>query len=217
MKNLLIFCLIWTSIQLNAQTKPIAYKSHAGDMDFFLPDAQPEDDFGMPPPRIAKIKKLNDSTIVEYSTEWSGSNFILTDTVVNHPIFSDTTMSLEAIKSHYPKDVKFIDFNKKPKPTPVEKNPIEAEDKKTIVPVVTTKTIEKSKKRKKKRKAKLRHKKKKDIEANRAIVPIVSDTTPPNSLSGLGLLFTIVVGYLVVLLFAYLALRNKKIALIFNR
>lgn len=97
---------------LNAQTKLIAYKSHAGDLDFFIPDAQPDDDYGLPAQRIIKIEKLNDSTIVETTDHFVGD--VITDTVVNHPYFSNTKLSLDDIKArYYRSDIKFEGFDKK--------------------------------------------------------------------------------------------------------
>ncbi len=109
----LIFCLaLLLSYPLAAQTKLIAYKSHAGDLDFFIPDAQPEDDYGMPPPRIVKIEKVNDSTIVETSDVYWNGRYV-TDTVVHHPYFSNPELSLETIKKRYRKDVEFLGFEQK--------------------------------------------------------------------------------------------------------
>lgn len=112
MKYLIFFLALMISYQLSAQTKLIAYKSHAGDLDFFIPDAQADDDYGLPPQRIIKIERLNDSTIVETTDHYAGE--VVTDTVVNHPYFSNTKLSLDDIKArYYRSDIKFEGFNKK--------------------------------------------------------------------------------------------------------
>lgn len=121
MRYLLIFTILFALQQAQAQTKPIAYKSHAGDMDFFMPDKQPQDDFGNPPPRILKIVKINDSTIVEVMSEW-GTTADYTDTVVNHPHFKDPNVNLEEVKEkyRYNENIEFIGFDTE-NPKPIKK------------------------------------------------------------------------------------------------
>jgi hypothetical protein len=107
----LIFALM-SSFSGFAQTKLIAYKSHAGDLDFFIPEAQPEDDFGLPPQRIIKIEKLNDSTIVETTDFHLGQ--VITDTVINHPYFANPETTIEEIKArYYRSDIIFEGFESK--------------------------------------------------------------------------------------------------------
>jgi hypothetical protein len=120
--KLLIFCTLISlcTVTLKAQTKYIAYKSHSGDMDYFMSDEQPEDDFGLPPAQMTKIKKINDSTVVEYAKEW-GSNYTYTDTVVNHIYCSNPNISVDSLKKIYPNDIEFEGFEQKPKEIPIKK------------------------------------------------------------------------------------------------
>lgn len=120
--KLLIFCTLISlcTLTLQAQTKYIAYKSHAGDMDYFMSDEQPEDDFGLPPTRMTKIKKINDSTVVEYAKEWGSPNTI-TDTVVNHIYCSNPNISVDSLKKIYPEGIELEGFEQKPKEMPIKK------------------------------------------------------------------------------------------------
>ena len=120
--KLLIFCTLISlcTVTLQAQTKYIAYKSHAGDMDYFMSDEQPEDDFGLPPARMTKIKKINDSTVVEYAKEWGSPNPI-TDTVVNHIYCSNPNISVDSLKKIYPEGIELEGFEQKPKEMPIKK------------------------------------------------------------------------------------------------
>lgn len=103
------FILVATTT--SAQTKMIAFKSHAGDMDFFVPDAQPEDDFGLPPSRMTRIVRINDSTVVEHAQEYDGVEMI--DTVVNHIYLSNPKIGLDSLKKLYPEDIIFEGFDNK--------------------------------------------------------------------------------------------------------
>jgi hypothetical protein len=121
MKLLILFAITsLCTFTLQAQTKYIAFKSHAGDMDYFIPDEQPEDDFGLPPSQMTKIKKINDSTVVEYAKEW-GSNYTYTDTVVNHIYCSNPNITVDSLKKIYPDDIEFEGFDKEIKKTPLIK------------------------------------------------------------------------------------------------
>ncbi len=111
MKIILLTSFIFISALLHAQTKYIAFKSHSGDLDFFNPDYQPDDDYGLPPARMTKLKKLNDSTIVEYIDEYRQE--LITDTVVNHIFCSNPSISLDSLKKLYPRGVIFEGFEEK--------------------------------------------------------------------------------------------------------
>jgi hypothetical protein len=176
MRYLFILIFLAGYLPSEAQTKPIAYKSHAGDMDFFLPEHQPEDDFGNPAPQIMKFVKINDTTVVEVLNDWGGPDF--TDTVVNHPHFKDPNMSLEEIKTkyHYRDDIKFIGFDKKEttqdKATIEKKSETATESKADAkeVPTMEGKACPKKKVNKKSTK------KNKD---KAMIIPVNIDNTPP--------------------------------------
>jgi len=196
------------SLQIHAQTKPIAYKSHAGDMDFFLPEHQPEDDFGNPPPRIIKFVKINDSTVVEMLDDWG---YGILDTVVNHPHFQDPNASTADIKKKYgyPKDTEFIGFDKKEKPTKkTETTPIEEiktpEDNK---PKACPAPIEELKKRKKGKKKK----EKKQDQASTSIIPANNNFPPNNPGSSVPLLLSLVAAYLCFLGFLVWKRQREKI------
>jgi hypothetical protein len=125
MKLLILFAITsLCTFTLQAQTKYIAFKSHAGDMDYFIPDEQPEDDFGLPPARMTKIKKINDSTVVEYAQEW-GSTIPITDTVVNHIYCSNPKITVDSLKKIYPKGIELEGFEQKNKEMPIQKEKTE--------------------------------------------------------------------------------------------
>ena len=89
-------------------------------MDYFMSDEQPEDVFGLPPARMTKIKKINDSTVVEYAKEWGSPNPI-TDTVVNHIYCSNPNISVDSLKKIYPEGIELEGFDQKPKEMPIKK------------------------------------------------------------------------------------------------
>jgi|GEM_PF-6857537 len=111
--NRLIFCLLILAFGQSpiwGQTKAIAYKSFAGELPFFNPEDLPEDDFGLPPPMMIRLEKLNDSTIVETIRDWDQS--LKTDTVKNHLYIHRQKLSMEELRKRYPKYVEFIGFEK---------------------------------------------------------------------------------------------------------
>ncbi len=111
MKNqLLTFCVLLFATGIFAQTKYIAYKSHSGDMNFFFADLEPDDDFGLPSNQIMKIKKINDSTVIEYAIDY-GSSKTITDTVTNQIYCSDPNIGLDSLKKIY-RGVEFEGFEK---------------------------------------------------------------------------------------------------------
>jgi hypothetical protein len=111
MKNqLLTFCALLFATGIFAQTKYIAFKSHSGDMNFFFADLQPDDDFGLPSNQIMKIKKINDSTVIEYAIDY-GSSKTITDTVTNQIYCSDPNIGLDSLKKIY-QGVEFEGFEK---------------------------------------------------------------------------------------------------------
>ena len=142
MKNqLLTFCALLFATSIFAQTKYIAYKSHSGDMNFFFADLQPDDDFGLPPNEITKIKKINDSTVIEYALDY-GSGKTITDTVTNQIYCSDPKIGLDSLQKIY-RGVKLEGFEKS-KSQSVEKkaenlekpNELKKEQKKSVSPAI---------------------------------------------------------------------------------
>ncbi|WCL80314.1 hypothetical protein PPO43_10020 [Saprospira sp. CCB-QB6] len=114
----LIFCLLALAVwqtPIWGQTKAIAYKSFAGELPFFNPDELPEDDFGLPPPMMIRLEKLNDSMVVETIRDWDQS--LKTDTVKNHLYIHRQKLSMEELRKRYPKYVEFIGFEKDSLPT----------------------------------------------------------------------------------------------------
>ena len=142
------FCLFWV-LSAKSQTKYIAFKSHAGDMDFFLPDEQPEDDFGLPAAQMHKIKKINYYTVVEYAREY-GSDYEMTDTVVNQIYCKNPNIDLDSLKKLYPQGIEFEGFDNKTSKT--EKKELQHEEKGTLEKEIKEK---KSKKKKETDKAEL--------------------------------------------------------------
>lgn len=110
MKQLLLFTLLLVGGITFSQTKSIAFKSHSGDMAYFNPVST--DKFGLPPMSIDSIIFFNDSTIIEVSSI-GGNWHVVKDTVVNHPYFKDTAVSVDSIqKIYYPESTVFVGFEK---------------------------------------------------------------------------------------------------------
>jgi hypothetical protein len=115
-KYLVVLASMIFSLQIQAQTKFIAFKSHSGNMDFFFADLQPEDDFGLPPSQMTRILKLNDSTVIEYAN--IRGNREISDTVVNQIYCSDPNIGLDSLQKIYP-GVKLEGFEKKEQKTDI--------------------------------------------------------------------------------------------------
>ena len=107
--TILFFCVFsFTSI---TQTELIAYKSHSGDMDYFL--AKSDDNLGLPPSQIDTIIILNDSTIIEISSMHFGSTrgFCQKDTVVNHPMYYNIDNYEKLKGNYYDTSIVFINYD----------------------------------------------------------------------------------------------------------
>ena len=110
MKQLIVCFLALVLLQapIWGQTKAIAYKSFAGELPFFNPEDLPEDDFGLPPPMMIRIEKLNDSMVVETIKDWNQS--VRSDTVKNHLYIHQQKLSMEELRKRYPRNIEFIGF-----------------------------------------------------------------------------------------------------------
>lgn len=87
-------------LQVQAQTAPIAYKSHSGAGQ--ITSNSTEGEFGNPPDQLVKIIKLNDSMVIEVKDSWSSNRGNYQDTVWNHPVFSDPKYNLPDLQKMYP-------------------------------------------------------------------------------------------------------------------
>ena len=91
-----------------SQTTLIAHKSHSGTASTFA-FADPGN-FGLPPTRLVKVTKVNDTVVVlahdNFARQW-------TDTIYNHPVFSDPNIPVDSMKKMYYDGVEFKGFEKK--------------------------------------------------------------------------------------------------------
>lgn len=87
-------------LKVQAQTAPIAYKSHSGAGQ--IPSNSSEGEFGNPPDQLVKIIKLNDSMVIEVKDSWSSNLGSYQDTVWNHPVFSNPKYNLPDLQKMYP-------------------------------------------------------------------------------------------------------------------
>lgn len=112
MKYGLVLLLFLGLVQFSiGQTELIAYKSHSGDMEKF--NSEGFENLGIPPMRIDTIIILNDSTIVEISSrQWSGRpGFCVKDTVVNHPMYQESSDYEKLRGNYYDTTIVFINYD----------------------------------------------------------------------------------------------------------
>ena len=111
MKNIIVLIFVVLTQLSVAQTELIAYKSHSGDMNKISFDSYKN--LGIPPMRIDTIIILNDSTIVEISSrQWSGRpGFCLKDTVVNHPMYQESSDYEKLRGNYYDTTIVFINYD----------------------------------------------------------------------------------------------------------
>ena len=105
--NILALLFLLGCSTVFSQTEIIAHKSHSGKMGTFSIFA-PNDGsrFGLPPMFMDSIKRISDSTVVEFARQ--GGFFI--DTVTHHQYCSDPNISLDSLRKLYPSDTRFIGF-----------------------------------------------------------------------------------------------------------
>lgn len=107
----LLSIVMFTSFGMFSQTELIAFKSHSGDLENFKFETY--ENIGIPPMRIDTIIILNDSTIVEISSRyWSGRpNFCVKDTVVNHPMYQQSSDYKKLRGNYYDTTIVFINYD----------------------------------------------------------------------------------------------------------
>ena len=87
--------------------------SHSGSLDSFTPRG--DDSFGLPPMTIDSLIFLNDTTIVQISSI-GGDWHVQKDTIINHPLQIDESVSVDSMKYYYRyDDTKFVGFDEKEK------------------------------------------------------------------------------------------------------
>lgn len=93
-----------------SQTKPIAFKSHSGNMKYYTPEG--DDNLGLiePPPQLMKIEKIDFDKVVFHYTQY---NQPLLDTVIHSSWNTHNTDSIQAL---FP-EVKLVGFSH-PEATP---------------------------------------------------------------------------------------------------
>ncbi|WP_430406929.1 hypothetical protein [Fluviicola sp.] len=124
MKTAFLFFLCFIASLSQAQTAIIAHKSHSGTAaDFFI---DPNTNFGIPPPRLVQVIRLNDSSSIEVYDNYHG--YYQYDTVYRNLAYANYDLDIDSItKSAYHRNVEYLNFKKSPKHVkpipPGRKNP----------------------------------------------------------------------------------------------
>lgn len=98
-------------LSANAQTPLIAHKSHSGMASTFVID--PSGNFGIPPPRLVQVIRLNDTTSIKVYDDRHGGSFSY-DTVYNHPYYSNYLLNVDSMNRNTYFKVDYINFKHSP-------------------------------------------------------------------------------------------------------
>ena len=104
-----IICSSLFALVGHTQTGLIAHKSHSGSAKSYV--FAEFGNFGEPGPILRIVQKINDTIVVMVS---DNMGFISSDTVYNHPLFSNPNLTIDSLKkSYYDSGIEFINFGKK--------------------------------------------------------------------------------------------------------